>query len=120
MSDVPMSDVPMSTFRPDSTSEQDDLEPLFRNPATRVVRSGSALSAKVDGEVVLMTVENGKYVGLDDVGTDVWERLEQPVSVRDLWRGLSADWAAGPGTIEKDTAALLTTLHREGLIEIQP
>ena len=50
---------------PDETPVLDD--------ATVVSRSPSVLTAEVDGEVVMMSIEQGRYFGLDDIGSNAIE-----------------------------------------------
>jgi hypothetical protein len=38
--------------------------------ATIVSRSPSVLTAEVDGEIVIMSIEQGRYFGLNDIGSD--------------------------------------------------
>lgn len=76
------------------------------------------LSTEVDGEVVMMDMENGLYFGLDAVGTDIWRRLEQPMTVAQLVTGLSATYAADAGIIERDVSALLLRMAEHGLVEL--
>ena len=38
----------------------------------------------VDGEAVLMSVANGKYYKLDDIGTRIWALIETPTAVSAL------------------------------------
>lgn len=74
------------------------------------------LAADIGGEVVLMSVERGNYFGLDDIGSEIWRRLERPVRVADLVAGLATDYDADLATIERDVLALLQDLARHGLI----
>ncbi|MDX8378197.1 MAG: lasso peptide biosynthesis PqqD family chaperone [Mariprofundales bacterium] len=34
----------------------------------------------MDGEIVMMSVKNGSYFGLNNVGSKIWEMLEQEMS----------------------------------------
>ena len=57
--------------------------------ATRIARSPSVLAAEVDGEIVMMSIEQGLYFGLDDIGSDIWKRIDPPCLFADLsiaWR----------------------------------
>jgi hypothetical protein len=42
--------------------------------ATIVSRGPSVLTAEVDGEIVMMSIKQGRYFGLDDIGSDIWKR----------------------------------------------
>jgi hypothetical protein len=83
-----------------------------------VQRVASVLSAEVDGEAVLMNVEKGFYFGLDDIGSDVWRRLEQPVGIAALAAALAEDYDGDPAVIEADVIALLSDMAANGLVEV--
>ncbi len=81
-------------------------------------RTQGLLAAEMDGEVVLLNVERGNYYGLDDIASDIWNRLEQPATIRHLCAALSADYDADPATIEDDVRRWAEEMHKNGLIEI--
>jgi len=82
-----------------------------------VQRRPDALSADVGGELVLMSVDHGRYYGLDDIGSDIWEQTEQAISVRQLCDWLSAKYEGDPAVIERDVLHLLAELAAQDLIE---
>src|SRR3569833_1855005 len=84
---------------------------------TVIQRSPDHLSADVDGEVMLMSVARGRYLGLDDDASDVWKRLETSRTIGDLCRELSTEYDAARDVIERDVEKLITTLHGHGLVE---
>lgn len=49
-----------------------------------VSRAGDWISAKAGDEIVMMSVEAGKYLGLNPVGARIWELIETPLSVEAL------------------------------------
>lgn len=85
---------------------------------TVIRRCGTPLSTEVDGETLLMSVESGRYYGLDEVGSDVWRRLDKPASVAALCLSLGQVYDGDADQIERDVIALLVQLHAEGLIEV--
>ncbi|HEY0836221.1 MAG TPA: PqqD family protein [Azospirillum sp.] len=86
--------------------------------SARVHRVANVLSAEVDGEAVLMSIEKGFYFGLDDIGSDVWRRLEEPVGVAALAAALAEDYDGDPAVIEHDVLALLSDMAANGLVEL--
>lgn len=89
-------------------------------PITRasvVQRRNGALAADVGGELVLMSVERGKYYGLDAVSTDVWGRLERPITVGELCDALICDYLGETSQIERDVISLLERLAEQDLLE---
>ena len=90
--------------------------PLDRT--TRLRRTDGVLATTVDGELVMMDVEKGVYFGLDAIGTDVWNRLEAPVTAAELADALAQDYEADTATIERDVLALLSRMAEQGLVEV--
>lgn len=84
--------------------------------ATVVQQRPSTLSADVGGELVLMSVENGKYYGLDALGADVWNRLAQPIAVGELCDALIRDYDGEASRIEGDVLTLLERLTEQELL----
>lgn len=76
------------------------------------------ISAPVDGEVVILSVESGSYFGLDEIGSEIWRQLETPTRVDLLCDSLATKYAADRLTIEHDVIALLESLVAEGLVSV--
>jgi hypothetical protein len=72
----------------------------------------------MDDEVVILSVERGSYFGLDEIGSEIWHRLETPVRVEALCDALVAKYDADRSIIERDVLALLERLVAEGLITV--
>ena len=85
---------------------------------TRISRNPAVLLAKVDAEVVMMSVEQGQYFGLDDIGTDVWQRIEAPCSFAELVDALHRDYEADRATIAADLGALLRQMAEYGVVRL--
>lgn len=83
------------------------------------VRSDKPLAAEVDGEVVLMSVSDGLYFGLNAVGSDIWRRLAQPTRLADLCAALAAEYESDPAQIERDVLALMGQLADRQLLEVR-
>jgi hypothetical protein len=93
------------------------------NPITAetVVRQTSgALAAEVAGDLVLMSVEQGQYYGFDDIATEIWRRIEQPIVVRELCASLATAYDGDPVAIERDVLTLLDQLSEQNLVETVP
>lgn len=88
--------------------------------ASLIRRNDSVLSTEVDGEMVMMDVEQGVYFGLDAIGTDIWHRLATPATPADLAEALAGDYEAEVETIERDLLALLAQMAERGLISVAP
>ncbi len=53
-------------------------------PDTILQRKSDLLFNEIDGEVVMLSIENSEYYGMDKVGSRIWELLEQPLSFKVL------------------------------------
>ena len=64
----------MPDGRPTSSSK--DSKPISEE--TLIRRTASVLTAEIDKQIVMMDIESGRYLGLDDIGSVIWQRLESP------------------------------------------
>jgi hypothetical protein len=86
--------------------------------ATRLSRNPTLHVAKVRDEIVMMNSQGDHYFGLDDIGSDIWERIEPPCTIADLIDRLSADYDADRATIATDVMALLKRLVAEDIVRL--
>jgi hypothetical protein len=86
--------------------------------STVISRSPSVLTAEVDGEVVMMSIQQGQYFGLDDIGSDIWKRIEPPCSFAALIDGLAVDYDADRATILADVHSLLLRMAEQDVVRL--
>jgi hypothetical protein len=98
---------------PDSANAMADIV-----DSTIISRSPSVLTAEVDGEVVMMSIQQGQYFGLDDIGSDIWKRIEPPCSFAALIDGLTADYEADRATILADVQGLLHRMAEQDVVRL--
>lgn len=101
---------------PESSSPPDPPAPVAE--ATRIARSPSVLAAEVDGEIVMMSIEEGSYFGLDDIGSDIWRRIDPPCSFGELVDRLAGDYAAERETIAADVRTLLLRMAAHDVVKL--
>lgn len=92
-------------------------EPRLR-PEVTIVRNRAPLWAEIDGEVVLLSVDNGKYYDMNDVGSRIWAMVEEPISVAALIDRLLSEFAVERRVCEEQVLAFLHELHANGLVQI--
>lgn len=51
---------------------------------TMVARSDDIVAVGVDGDIMMMSVETGKYLHLDDIASEIWKLLETPCPIREI------------------------------------
>lgn len=86
------------------------------DPSAPLVRSSSVIATEVDGELVLMSIEDGKYFGLDPIGSEIWRRLDTPKTTEVLTAELQDHFDGDPATIETETRTFLDHLADQGLV----
>jgi hypothetical protein len=100
----------------------DDSQPPEAVPsiseATVISRNAGVLTAEVDDEIVMMSIEQGRYFGLDDIGSDIWRRIEAPCSFAALVDGLVVDYDADRATIAADVQALLGRMAAQDVVRL--
>lgn len=74
------------------------------------------LTARVGGDLVMMSVGDNVYIGLNEIGARIWDLLETPRSLPDLCRVLMADYEVGADACQADVEAFLDDLERRGAI----
>lgn len=83
-----------------------------------VSQSKQQVSTEIDGETVMMSVEQGKYYGLDIIGSRIWQLLETPVSVSEILGKLLHEYEDKENTCEQDILILLDDLYNQDLIQV--
>jgi Coenzyme PQQ synthesis protein D (PqqD) len=74
----------------------------------------------IEGEVVIVNVEDGTYYSLRDTGADVWTLLEGGASIREVVDELGRRYQTDPAEIQAGVEHLLAELQREGIVSSQP
>jgi hypothetical protein len=87
------------------------------SPATVLVAARDQVSTELEGEAVILSLADGVYYGLDGAGALVWELLREPRSVAALVDAVTAEFAVGRETAERDLLALLAELAERRLVE---
>jgi hypothetical protein len=85
---------------------------------TLLSHSPTVITAQVHDEIVMMSIKGGSYFGLDDIGSDIWRRIESPCSFADLVDRLATDYAADRATISADVRALLDRMVAHDVVRL--
>lgn len=85
-----------------------------------VVRSPDQVSGDLDGKVVLLSIENGEYYNMNEVGSRIWELLAKPLTVAALIDQLLTEFEVDRETCEKEAMAFLDQLQKDQLLRIEP
>ena len=83
-----------------------------------VRRTQESVSTELDGETVILDIASGIYSGLDPVGTYIWNKLEQPLSVGFLHDAVLSQYDVIEEKCTADLLNFLKDLADNGLIVI--
>jgi len=86
--------------------------------STEVVAVEDCLSTTLDGESVILHTGKGKYYGFNQVGTDIWEWIQEPRTVQELSERVVTEYDVSPDRSRSDLEALLNELLTKDLIRI--
>lgn len=76
------------------------------------------VAADLDQKKVMMSIESGKYYGLDEIGTRIWELLEKKPAFCELVQELLKEYDVDEAACRRDLLSFLNKLYDQGLITI--
>ena len=84
----------------------------------KVMAAQDVLINKIEGESVLLNLNNECYYGLDTVGTRMWELLTTADSIQAAYDALLNEYDVDPEILRLDLEELIGNLIEQGLMEI--
>ena len=85
---------------------------------TLVTQGDEQVATEIDSAVVMMSVEQGKYYGLDSVGSRIWNLLEQPRRVAEVCAIIQDEFAVERETCERDVLDFVSCLLAAKLLKV--
>lgn len=83
-----------------------------------ITKLSDQLTSEIDGKVILLGIDSGKYFAFDDISTDIWNRLDSHPQLADLCHALAHDYNADLETIQADVYKLVSMLAENHLIVV--
>lgn len=83
-----------------------------------IKRASDLITSEIDGETVMLSIENGKYYGLNSVGSRIWTLLEIPRTADELCNLLMDEFEVKSKECEQDVLQYLNTLANDNLVKI--
>lgn len=72
----------------------------------------------IDGEIIMMDIENGKYYGFNEVGSRIWNIIEKPIMVKDIVSILLDEFQVDENICETSVFSFLSGIYNDELISI--
>jgi hypothetical protein len=92
---------------------------MARREDQRFIRSADVVSRVLDGEAVLLDLASGKYLGLNEVATRVWELLDGGTAFGAIRAALLDEFAVPPDVLDRDLDQLFAEMRARGLIALE-
>ncbi|MCL7746089.1 lasso peptide biosynthesis PqqD family chaperone [Halalkalibacter alkaliphilus] len=73
----------------------------------------------MDGEKVMLSIHNGKYYNLGDIGGEIWDSIKEPITIEGLVTKLQAQYDVGKAECEEHVITFLSQLIDEGLVHVE-
>jgi hypothetical protein len=80
------------------------------------INAPSVVAEIIDGEAVIMDLRSGRYFSAQDVGSRVWEWIEQGRSRAEMLRMLGEAFDAEPGELARGVDAFIADLVSHELV----
>ncbi len=95
-----------------------DPEDCVISGATRVVTTRNQVSTDLGKEVAILNLDSGIYYGLNEVGADIWNFIDEPRSVLQIHGHIRTQYEVDPDRCYRDLVELLKQLADAGLVEL--
>ncbi|TLS49394.1 lasso peptide biosynthesis PqqD family chaperone [Paenibacillus antri] len=89
------------------------------HPLDTVVQGKDHIVSDMDGEKVMLSIRNGKYYNLGEIGGDIWDLIAAPSRVEAVVDALIGRYDVERDRCEDHVLAFLARLADEKLIEVE-
>lgn len=86
--------------------------------STIVRKSARHVACEFNGEVVMLQLDEGRYFGLQGVGTAIWNNLDDARSVEEVCDDVAAQFDVDPAVCRNHALTFLASLQEAGLIDV--
>lgn len=76
------------------------------------------LSCDLNGEAVVLNMKNGKYYGLNSVGSSIWSVIQDPLTFDDIKDAVLEEFEIDEATCGREVELFLEQMTKEDLLEI--
>lgn len=76
------------------------------------------ISTQLDGELVMMNLQNGDYLGLETSALDIWDLLSDVISFGELIQKMLELYDISEEECRRQVSLFLEQLHDNGMLEL--
>jgi hypothetical protein len=82
----------------------------------KLSRNIEIIDSQIDDETVMMDVEKGAYYGLNNIGSAIWDALEEPKTISNLIDVLTKKYEVSSEECEKDITPFIEQMTKAELL----
>jgi hypothetical protein len=86
--------------------------------SSTVVAARDQVSCDLGGEAAILDMKSGIYYGLDAIGAQIWNLIQEPKTVDEISAVILAEYDVETDRCQHDIVALLQDLMAHGLVEL--
>ena len=85
---------------------------------SKITFADTVFAQEVDGEMVLLDMNSENYFGLDEVGTAIWQAMQEKEKLQEVFEVLLSQYEVEEEVLKKDLMSFVEKLQESGLIEV--
>ena len=85
----------------------------------KVTFADTVFAQEVDGEMVLLDMNSENYFGLDEVGTSIWQAMQEKENLKEVFEVLLEQYEVEEDVLKKDLVAFVEKLKESGLVKVE-
>jgi hypothetical protein len=93
-------------------------DPTIPDSATVAVAS-DVLGSELGSEVVMLSLRDGTYYGLDEVGAEIWRLIQTPMTIGRIVAAVVEKYDVDPPQCRRDVISLVAALRDRQLVEVR-
>ena len=86
----------------------------------KVTFADTVFAQEVDGEMVLLDMESENYFGLDEVGTAIWQAMQEHGTLQEVLNAMLEQYDVDAEVLENDLSDFIGKLVDSGLVKVTP
>jgi hypothetical protein len=85
---------------------------------TKITRTDQFVETEIEGEIVLMNHESGKFYTMAGTAARTWQLIQDGIRLKDIVVALSREYEVKPQRCLEDIQSVIGDLERGGLVVI--
>ena len=88
------------------------------NLNSKITFADTVFAQEVDGEMVLLDMNSENYFGLDEVGTSIWQAMQEKEQLQEVFEVLLEQYEVEEKVLKNDLVTFVEKLEESGLIKV--